>query len=247
MVKKHVVAIIQARMGSNRLPGKTIADVVGCPMLVRVVERIKRAKTIHTVVVATTTDTVDQVIVDLCKLHKYKVFRGSVNNVLDRYYQAAKANKAEVIVRLCADSPLIDTNLIDDVVTAFLSSNPPVDYASNRLHRTYPMGLDAEVFSLEVLNKAWREAKAEYQKEHVTPYMYEPGTPCKVLSVTGEKMLGHYRWTVDMQEDLELVRKIYQCFGGKDTFTWLEVIDLMNKEPTLATINSNVQQKDYKA
>jgi len=246
-MKKKIVAIIQARMGSSRLPGKNLEDILGKPMLVRVVERARLVKAIDTIVVATTTDPLDNRIVDVCQLHGYKVFRGSVNDVLDRYYRAAKENNAEVIVRLCADSPLIDAGLIDEVVSAFLSADPQVDYASNRIYRNYPIGLDVEVFSFAVLEKAFNESKAGYQREHVTPYMYEPLTPCKVMSVTGKKSLGHYRWTVDTPEDLELMRKIYQHFEGKDNFTWLEVIDLMRKNHELADININITQKNYKS
>lgn len=246
-MKKNVVAIIQARMGSSRLPGKTLADIAGKPMLVRVVERARLAKTIDAIVIATTTNPLDDKIVDLCQLHGYKVFRGNINDVLVRYYLAAKENNAEIIVRLCADSPLIDAGLIDEVVLAFLSAFPHVDYASNRIYRNYPIGLDVEVFSFAALEKAFNNAKAGYQREHVTPYMYEPETPCKAMSVTGKNLLGHYRWTVDMPEDLELVRKIYQHFKGRNDFTWLEVVDLMRKNPELANINVNVAQKDYKS
>jgi spore coat polysaccharide biosynthesis protein SpsF (cytidylyltransferase family) len=244
-MKRRIVAIIQARMGSSRLPGKTLADIAGQPMLVRVVERARRARTLDAIVVATTLDPLDDKIVKECHLHKYKVFRGSVADVLDRYYQAAKENQAEIIVRLCADSPLIDPGLIDEVVLAFLSADPPVDYASNRIQRTYPIGLDAEVFSLAALEKAWKEAKNKYQREHVTPFMYEPGSPCAALSVVGKETAGQYRWTVDKPEDLVLVEKIYQHFAGRDDFSWLEVVELMKKNPLLAEININVKQKDY--
>jgi spore coat polysaccharide biosynthesis protein SpsF (cytidylyltransferase family) len=243
---KNIIAIIQARMGSSRLPGKTLMDVDGKPLLVRVIERARLARSLHNIVVATTIDKSDDKIADLfCSLN-YKLFRGSIYDVLDRYYQAAKENRADLIVRLCADSPLIDPELIDEVVFAFLAAIPPVDYASNRLERTYPVGLDVEVFSFHALESAWKNAKSKYQREHVTPYMYEPGSQCKALSVISNEQNEQYRWTVDMTEDLELVKRIYRHFAGRIDFSWHEVIELMRNKPEYAKLNLHVRQKDFK-
>lgn len=244
--KKRIVAIIQARMGSSRLPGKVMADIAGQPMLVRVVERTLRARILDAVVVATTVDSLDDAIMELCQSRGYTVFRGSVFDVLDRYYQAAKYYQAEVVVRLTADSPLIDPCLIEQTVSTFLSASPAVDYASNRIVRTYPIGLDTEVFSFNALARTWSEADDDYYREHVTPYMYEPGTPCSILSVESDEPLGHYRWTVDTPEDLKLIRHIYRHFDGHDNFTWGDVVDLMRRKPELVAINAGVKQKQYR-
>jgi len=239
------VAIIQARMGSSRLPGKVLLDVAGEPMLVRVVERTQMAKSLDKVVVATTNDPSDDWIVDLCDERGYAFFRGSEYDVLDRYYQAARVYQASVIVRITADCPLIDPAVIDLTVGQFFENG--VDFAANRLPppwtRSYPIGLDTEVCSMDALERAWREADLPRHREHVMPYLYEQEGRFQVLKVDHESDYGTLRWTVDTQEDLALVRKIFEHFGGRNTFSWLEVVDLFKDSPDLAEINAGVQHK----
>ena len=248
------IAFIQARTTSSRLPNKVMADIGGRPMLAWVVERTRRAASLSKVVVATTTDPADDPIVAYCQQQGYEVFRGHPTDVLDRYYQAAKQHQAFVVVRITADCPLIDPGLIDRTVrflwggfiTSTLTAAPPYDFTANRLPppwgRTYPIGLDVEVCTFKALEKAWQRAKKPHQREHVMPYIYETEGKFRILLVNHEKDLGHLRWTVDTPEDLQLVREIVSRFPD-DTFTWLDVLELFEKEPQLAEINAHVPHK----
>lgn len=243
--ERTVLAIVQARMGSTRLPGKILADIGGRPMLSRVVERARRAALLDGVLVATTTSADDDAVEWLCRECGYAVTRGHPTDVLDRYYQAARAEGADVVVRLTADCPVIDPTVIDQVVGAFLAADPPVDFAANRLpdDRTFPIGLDTEVCSFAALAQAWSEAKEPYQREHVMPYLYEAPGRFRTLLICSPRDLSHLRWTVDTAEDLELLRRIYAHFGRRDDFSWSEVLELVEREPSLAMINAHVPQR----
>jgi spore coat polysaccharide biosynthesis protein SpsF len=240
-----VVAIVQARMASTRLPGKVLAAIEGEPMLVRVVERAQRATTIDELVIATSIEREDEQIAILCLERGYACYRGSSLDVLDRVYQAAREYQAQIVVRLTGDCPLIDPDLIDQTVTAFLEADPPVDFAANRLpnDKTFPVGTDTEVCTLSALERAWREADELHQREHVMPFLYEHPERFRTLMVRAEQDYSPYRWTVDTAEDLKLARKVYAMFGGRDDFSWLDVIDLYEREPSLAGINAAVQHK----
>lgn len=246
-MRPRVVAIIQARMGSSRLPGKVLADIAGQPMLVRVVERARRATTVDEVAVATTTDESDRVVAELCARRGYPCVRGQPTDVLDRYVQAARERRADVVVRLTADCPLIDPGLVDEVVSAFLNADPPVDFAANRIpgDRTYPIGLDTEVCTFQALETAWKNADQAYQREHVMPYLYEEPGRFRVLHLRSQKDYGGLRWAVDTPEDLEFVRQVYARFGGRDDFTWRDILDLLEREPELMRINAEVQHKSF--
>lgn len=237
----RVVAVIQARMGSSRLPGKVLMDIAGRSMLARVVERVQRAPGIHEVVVATTVAPADDAVAAEAGRLGVTCFRGSEQDVLDRYYQCAQAHAAQVIVRVTADCPLLDPEVTGHVVAAFLEHRP--DYASNTLERTYPRGLDTEVFSMDALTRAWREALQPHQREHVTPYFYENPDLFTLLSVTDcDGEYGHHRWTVDTADDLRFVRAVYEALGG-DLFGRHEILPLLAKRPELAAINAHVRQK----
>lgn len=236
-----VVAIVQARMGSIRLPGKVLSDLGGKSMLARVVERLRRTRLITEVLVATTDTAADDIIVAECRKRSVPVSRGDQKDVLDRYFRAAQLAKAEVVVRITADCPLIDPEITDKTIAGFLEAGP--DYASNVLKRTYPRGLDTEVMSVATLELAWRQARKPYEREHVTPYIYEHPDEFKLSSVTGEEDHGAHRWTVDTPEDLEFVRAVYERFAPDDTFSWRDVLDLLQREPELVELNRSVQQK----
>jgi spore coat polysaccharide biosynthesis protein SpsF len=236
-----VVAIIQARMGSTRLPGKVLQDVEGKSMLARVVERVGRAKLINEVLVATTNGKADDAVVEECRRLGVKVSRGDQDDVLDRYYRAAQLAKAEVVVRITSDCPLIDPLVIDKTIAAFLEAHS--DYASNVMQRTYPRGLDTEVMSFTALSRAWQEAHQRHEREHVTPYIYEHPDKFKLLSVMGEADFSAHRWTVDTAEDLEFVRAIYARLKAAPEFSGREVLDLLEDEPQLTEINRTVMQK----
>lgn len=241
----RTVAIIQARMGSSRLPGKVLLDIAGQPMLARVVERARRAKTVDEVMVATTIDPSDDPIVDFCQERGIAYYRGSVFDVLDRFYGAARQAGAELIVRITADCPVIDPAVIDLVVEAFHEQS--ADFACNRLpppaKRTWPIGLDTEVCAFSGLERAWKEASLPYEREHVMPYFYDEPGRFKVAVVEHEPDYGALRWTVDTAEDLALLREIFSHFGGRDDFSWQEVRQLIEREPQLALINAGVRHK----
>jgi glutamate-1-semialdehyde aminotransferase/spore coat polysaccharide biosynthesis protein SpsF (cytidylyltransferase family)/predicted dehydrogenase len=233
-----VVAIIQARMGSSRLPGKSLADIEGRPMLVRVIERAKRARLVDRVVVATTTAPVDDVIEKLCRENDVRCYRGSENDVLDRFYAAARAEKASQIVRITADCPLIDPEVIDRVVKRFQRGD--VDYASNAMVRSYPDGLDTEVFSFSALERAWHEARKTSEREHVTPYLRSEKFRTANVENDSTSMYQHYRWTVDELEDLEFIRSVYRAFHNKESFGMTDVLQLLQRNPGLEKMNSEI-------
>ena len=259
----RVVAIIQGRMASSRLPGKILADIAGQPMLQRVFIRTSRAATVTQTIFATTTDASDDPVAEYCNFSGIPFTRGSQFDVLNRYYQTAQGAKADVVVRITADCPVIDPALIDDVVNTLLEGE--YDFVCNRLplpwHRTYPIGLDVEACAFKVLAKAWKSAKKPQHREHAMPYFYEGVELTTVnrqlqtgLSPRGFRIallnhttdFGDYRWTVDTPEDLEFMRQVYAHFDGRDDFTWQGVLDLVHDNPDLMKINAGVQHKTLK-
>lgn len=227
MSQENILAIIQARMGSSRLPGKVLRDLGGEPVLARVINRVRRAQTITGVVVATTTDPADDPIAAFCQQQAVPVFRGSQFDVLDRYYQAARVHQADVIVRITADCPMIDPQEIDRVVIAFLEG--AYDFAANRLpppaQRTSPIGMDTEVCSFAALTQAWQNATQPYEREHVMPYLYDTPGRFRVKVVENEPSLGHLRFTIDTEEDLQVARAIYAAFDNRDDFSLAELLE----------------------
>ena len=223
-------------MGSSRFPGKTLADLSGRPMLWHVVNRVKKAQSLDKVVVATTDAAADDAIAQFCEREGISCFRGSEQDVLDRFYQAAKANAADVLVRVTADCPLIDPAVMDKVVARF--GRGDCDYASNIVRYTYPDGLDTEVFSFAALEHAWREAAKPSEREHVTPYLRTE--KFRIAGVESEIPVSpnQFRWTVDHPQDLEFVRKVYAEFSGNGDFGFREVFDLLKRRPDLATIQA---------
>lgn len=238
----NIVAIIQARMGSTRLPGKVLVDLAGEPVLSRVVTRSQRAARIDETVVATTTEPADEPIVELCATGNWPWFRGSEDDVLDRYYQGAKERGADVVVRITSDCPLIDPSVVDDVVNE-LFEKAPVDYTSNTLApRTFPRGLDVEAMTFNTLERAWHEDTDLRSREHVTPYIYRhPGT-FRLTGVFSAVDYSWMRWTVDTSRDLAFVRRIYDHFGH-DRFSWQDVLAVLESHPEWLELNRYEQQK----
>jgi spore coat polysaccharide biosynthesis protein SpsF len=244
---KNIIVIIQARMGSSRLPGKVFMEICGEPMLAWVVKRARKAKLINEIVVATTIEESDDDIEKFCQANNVLCFRGSSADVLDRYFQAAKQYHADVIVRLTADCPLIDPGLIDNTIAALLGSF--ADFAANRLpppfKRTYPIGLDTEVVTMAALERAWKESTALYEREHVLPYIYEKQGRFRVLTIENDVNYGSYRWTVDTHEDLDFIQAVVKKLGCRMDFSWKEVIALLEKHPELILINAKVEHKSF--
>lgn len=238
----RIVGIIQARMGSTRLPGKIMKMVNGKSLLDYELERIKRSKLLDEIVLATTIQEKDDYIVNYCNERNIKVVRGSEDNVLERYYYAAKEVKADVVVRMTSDCPLIDPGIIDDLVAFYLENN--FDYVSNTQNRTYPRGMDTEVFSFSVLEQAYLNAEKEYEKEHVTPYIYfNPGI-FSIGQVTNDQDLSKYRLTVDTNEDFELISILLNDLYNEDKmFGLAKIIEKLELEPHLFEINKHIEQK----
>ncbi len=242
---KKVVAIIQARMTSSRLPGKVMKEIAGFPMIFHVVNRVDLAKSIDEVVVATTIDPQDDPIEQYCNENKINCFRGHPYDVLDRFYQTSVANQADVIVRITADCPMIDPELIDELVYDYFEAG--VDFVANRLpppwKRSYPIGLDIEIVSFENLKRAWKEATSSFEREHVMPYFYDEPGRFNILVKSHVPDYGSRRLTVDTPQDLEFVRTIFKHFSPRINFSWIEVMDLLNNKPELEQINSSVNAK----
>lgn len=244
-MKDSIVAIVQARMTSTRLPGKVMKDILGKPMLGHLIERLKISKLINDIVIATPKK--NNPIIKLTHEYLVKSFMGSEYDVLDRYFQAAKLYQASVIVRITADCPLIDPQIVDRVIKYYLDSKRKLDYVSNALIRSYPRGLDTEVFSFNSLETAWRQARESYQREHVTPYIYENPKRFRLGNVKSKIDLSYMRWTVDEERDLQFVREIYKrLYKNGEIFLMDDIVALLKKEPELMAINKGVEQKYWR-
>ncbi len=234
------VAIIQARLGSTRLPGKVCLDLAGEPMLARVVHRVRRARRVDEVLVATTTETRDDPLVEMCVERGWLCFRGSEDDVLDRYFQAAKSRGAEVVVRITSDCPLIDPAVIDSAIRG--RELQQADYCANVVRRTYPRGLDVEVFTFTTLEAAWRGDDKPEWREHVTQFILRNPGRFDLSTMAHDDDHSALRWTVDTPEDFELMEKIYAHFGH-DEFSWQEVLALLAQHPSWNEINRHIEQK----
>ncbi len=240
-----IAAIVQARMGSTRLPRKVLKKVVGKPLLEHIVERLKRSKKLEKIIVATTSAPADKPIVEFCERNNIDYFIGSENDVLDRYYQAAKKFRVNPVVRITADCPLIDPVVVDKILDYFLRNRGKLDFASNTIKRTYPDGLDVEVFSFETLERTWSEAKHGFDREHVTPFMCNNPDKFRVANVENDQDLSGLRWTVDYPEDFEMVKLVFEnLYKKKGVFLMDDVIKLLKKKPEIAEINKRIVGKD---
>lgn len=235
-----IVTIVQARTGSSRLPGKVLLDLSGAPMLTRVVERARQCATDATVI-ATSTAPGDDAVEDLADTLGVACFRGSEEDVLARFVGAARVHGADAIVRITADCPLLDPAVTNSVIRAFIEAG--VDFASNALERSFPRGLDSEVFSRAALERACAESQAPYERAHVTPYLYalQNGFRLAPVTLSGETHARH-RWTVDTPEDLTFVRAVYDRVGPNTT-DWRTILEAVEAEPSLTQINALIHQK----
>jgi len=214
------------------------------PLLEYQIERLLNSKLINEIIVATTTNVTDKPIVDLCNKLNIKFFRGSEEDVLSRYYNAAKEFNAEVIVRLTSDCPVIDSEVVDKVIKYYLNNKNEYDYVSNTLIRTFPRGMDTEVFPFSVLETSFRQAKTKSEREHVTPYIYNDPDIFNLGYVTYKQNESYHRWTVDTGEDLELIRNIItELYPVNKFFTLEDIIDLFNRYPNWLKINAHIEQK----
>ncbi|MEI8309166.1 MAG: aminotransferase class III-fold pyridoxal phosphate-dependent enzyme [Verrucomicrobiota bacterium] len=236
-----VLAIVQARMGSTRFPNKVMKPIGGKPMIEILLSRLSRAAEVDAILVATSEDSRNQPLVDLVRALGYLCYQGSENDVLDRYYQAAKSAAAQVIVRITGDCPLVDPGLVDEIIKRFRAAK--VDYFNNLSPLSYPDGLDIEVFSFEALEKAAHEAVQSLEREHVTTYLREnPAFTCG--SMHYDQDLSALRWTVDEAPDLRLVERIFAHFYPRIDFTWTEALAFQQLNPELFKMNNTSTRND---
>ena len=242
-----VVAIIQARMGSTRLPGKVMKKLVDKSVLAHVINRVEQSKLIDEIVIATTELERDEVIVKEAKKLGVNYYRGSEENVLSRFYYSAQENNADTIIRITSDCPLIDPYIIDELVRFYQENDYDLvtNAGSDLSQRTYPRGLDVEVFSFELLKTAFNNALKDYQLEHVTPYIYE--NKDKIYYYKNDSDYSQYRLTLDEEADWKLIKKIYKkLYKGEHNFYLNDIIRVLEKESDLKDINQNIEQKKIK-
>ncbi len=234
------IAIIQARMGSTRLPGKVLKPLAGDTVLGHVVRRVRAAQRLDGVCVATTEAVAEGPIVAECARLGVGCFRGSEPDVLARYFGAAQARGAEIIVRVTSDCPFFDGALLDEMLARF-HATPGLDYLSNVQERRFPRGLDAEVFTFAALARAHREATQPHEREHVTPYFYQHPERFRLHSFVGTEDWSAHRWTLDTPVDWQFVEAVYAALGAN--FTTADVLNLLKARPELARLNAHVEQK----
>ena len=231
-----IAALLQARMSSSRLPGKVLAPLLGRPMIARHLERLARATRLDRIVVVTSTDPGDDPLVALCRELGVECFRGSLDDVLDRFHAALAGLGADHCVRLTADCPLADPALIDALIDFHLAG--AYEYSSNCERRTYPDGLDVEIVRVDVLDRAWREARERTDREHVTTYIRRQPGVFRIGGMVNDEDLGALRWTVDDPDDLEFVRRVYaELYPADPAFGWRDVLALVRSRPEIAGIN----------
>lgn len=243
-----VAAIIQARMGSTRLPGKVMLPLNGAQVLSHVIARLKHCKTVDNIIVATTKNAIDDEIANFVDEEGVDIFRGSELNVLARYYHAAKECEADVIVRICSDCPLLDSTIIDEMVMQFkkrTQSGKDIDYISNAVKRSFPRGLDAEVFSFYALEKAYQKATKDFEKVHVTPFIYQNIDLFSLYHFVQKQDESGFRWTLDTQKDYTFLQIVFTKMGiTKECFPSTEkIIAFLRDNPELLEINKEIEQK----
>ena len=238
----NVIGIVQARMGSLRLPGKSLALLLGRPMLQVLMERVLPAQRVSYWVIATTQLPMDDRIEEIAQQLGVQSFRGSENDCLERYYQAACQANAATVVRLTGDNPLIDASFVDWSVDQFLQANPPLDYTESSTSKTFPLGLSLEVISFPALETAWKEDGSPVTREHVSPYIYQHPERFRLGQLRGPYDYSHMRWTVDTEDDLRFVRTVFENFARID-FSWLEAAQKIEEHPEWLKINRHVVQR----
>ena len=235
-----IVTVIQARSGSNRLPGKVMMEILGKPLLIRMVERVQRSELAGTIVVATTTEASDDIIEKLCETEGLLCYRGSRDDLLDRHYQVGKLYEADAVVKIPSDCPLIDPKVIDRVLQYYIDNG--FDFVSNLHPATYPDGNDVEVMSWASIAKAWQESTRTLEREHTTPYIWENPDRFKIGNLAWESGLDYSmtdRWTIDYPEDFTFIKTIYeQLYPADPAFDLQDILHLTRQNPDIFSINS---------
>ena len=234
--------MIQARLGSSRLPKKTIAKIQDKPVIWHVINRVKKIKNVKQIVLITTTGDSDKILLDVAKQQNIFGFTGSENDVLKRHYDCAVKFNADPIIRITGDCPLIDPKLSSDILQFYLDND--FDYVSNTINPTFPDGLDTEIFSFSALEKAYLQSKLPSEREHVTTYFTKNIKKFKLYNYSNAVNLSTFRWTIDQIEDLKFVRKIYHYAKPKTTFSMKTVFKILQSHPTLSKINANILRNE---
>lgn len=243
ILQKKIGIIIQARMNSIRLPGKVMLQLAGGSVLQHIIDRLKDCNNVSVVVIATTDNVIDDVIADFANKNSVRLFRGSESDVLSRFYHAACQNSLEIIVRVTADSPLVDPQIIDEMVSAYLKSGK-VDYLSNTLKHTFPLGFGVEIFSFEALKQAYEQADKDYEREHVTPYIYEHPEEFVINNFESTRDFSQYRLTLDTSDDYILIKAVYEYFLPHNRkFRLQDIINFLESSKSLSKINAHVKQR----
>jgi len=237
--------IIQARMGSTRLPGKVMLPIDNSNTIIwYVTNQLKYSKMCEKIIIATTDLAEDDKIIDFAKKNSIHFFRGSSEDCLDRYYQCAKSFSISTIIRITCDNPLIDPTLIDDAIKQFNEGG--YDYVSNCKPRSFPQGTEVEVFSFDALEKAWNDAQKPSEREHVTPHFYNNPDKFRIFNITNQKNISNLRWTIDRKQDLEFVRAIVLRVK-KSPILMRDILATLKEEPRLADINKDyIMDEGYK-
>jgi spore coat polysaccharide biosynthesis protein SpsF (cytidylyltransferase family) len=238
-----IIGILQARTKSSRLPQKVLRKIKGKTLLELYVNRVKESRLIDNIVIATTTEPEDNVIENIANKLKVDCFRGSENDLLDRYYQCAKKYKADIIVRLCSDDPFVDYQVVDRAIQIFKDNQ--AEFVTNHFEPTYPEGLDIEVYSIKTLERLWNEAKLLSEREHVFPYIQNYPDKFKIINFTQKQNFSHLRWTIDYECDFQLTKIIYDnLYDEKPAFLQEDILNLLEKHPEISQMNSNIKRKE---
>jgi len=233
-----ITCIIQARTNSRRLQNKVLLKISNSPIIIHILDRIKKSNYIEQIILATSSNSDDQILLDIANNNQIISFKGNEFDVLDRFYNAAKEYDADPIIRITGDCPLIDPILIDKMTKFFLENN--FDYMSNTIERTFPDGLDVEIFTFATLKKAFSEATWLSEREHVTPYIIKNPKLFKIFSYTNDVNLSHFRWCLDEESDYKMIQKIFYELKPKKFFTTKDILDLLEKNPEISKINSGI-------
>lgn len=239
MTEPRIVVFVQARMGSTRLPGKVLKEVLGRPILLHQIDRIKRANLPSDVVVITTTQHTDDAIAEVCEAHSIPYFRGSETDLLDRHYQAAKKFGADFVAKIGSDCPLTDPTIIDEVLGLWKHHPDTYDYVSNYHPPTFPDGLDVEGSPLSILEIAWREAKKPHEREHTFPFIWDQPERFRIGNIKNPRgdMFMTHRFTLDYPEDWEFISRVYEELSDKPEFGMDDVLDLLKRKPEITKTN----------
>ncbi len=237
---ENIIAIIQARMNSSRLPAKIMSDISGKPMIWHIVERLKNIKSIGKIVIATTNDTSDKSLCDYATTQQIPYYAGSTDDIIDRIYQCGKKFNATAVLKVNGDCPLIDIDVLQQAINKYVDANPKPDLITNTTPNTFPEGLQFGIFKFSTIRKLWEDLKDPFWREFAFMYVIENKEKFDIINIENNVNLSRLRWTVDYQEDLDFVRHIYDdLYPTNKSFTMHAVLSLLDKKPHLKQINEN--------